>query len=289
MRFSILKVNGRFLARGAAVIVVGGLATGCSSSAMRFGDGVDGIFTASTDNQRSIIRQPSQPYPGDTQASAVDASPTGSVARAAAAPVGSAGGSVSRGELAPPSGTVAARPTQPAPKQMAALTPPDRGTVEAAKSHVAAAAEEEVAGWSRAGGTQITAKEGETVYNLSRRFGVPADVLMKVNGLSGASTLKSGQKLVIPTYVYSSKSPVSAPDNDPKVADAKSSRGMKSDIPADKLPAPTDKVAVLPQGPKVKDGDPAPASAAPAAAANAKPDASGSYTVQQGDTLAAIS
>lgn len=288
MRFSILKVNRRFLARGAAILVIGGLATGCSSSAMRFSDGVDGIFTASTDNQRSIIRPQNQPYPGDTQAAAVDGVPAGSVTRAASKPVDLASSSVSRGDLAPPSGAADAKPT---PTQLAAVTPPDRSAIEAAKPQVAAAAEEEVAGWSRAGGTQITAKEGETVYNLSRRFGVPADVLMRVNGLSGASALRSGQKLVIPTYVYSSKSPVSAPDNDPKVADAKSSRGMKSDVPADKLPspAPADKVAVLPQGPKVKEGDAIPTTAAASAAANARPDASGSYTVQQGDTLSAIS
>ncbi|WP_202329486.1 peptidoglycan DD-metalloendopeptidase family protein [Mesorhizobium sp. L-8-3] len=282
MRFSILKVNRRFLARGAAILVVGGLATGCSSSAMRFSDGVDGIFTASTDNQRSIIKPQSQPYPGDAQSAAVHGNPAGSVAQAAPTPVDVAAGSVSRGDLAPPSGAGAAKPTQPAPTLTAAVTPPDRSAIEAAKPQVAA--EEEVAGWSRAGGTQITAREGETVYNLSRRFGVPADVLMRVNGLSGASALRAGQKVVIPTYVYSSKSPVSAPDSNPKVADAKSSRGMKSDLPADKVPTrrPTDNVAVLPQEPKLKESGAASANAAPT-------DASGSYTVKQGDTLAAIS
>src|SRR5690606_12921974 len=38
-------------------------------------------------------------------------------------------------------------------------------------------------GWSRAGGTQITVKSGETVYNLSRRFGMPTDAILKANGL----------------------------------------------------------------------------------------------------------
>ena len=75
----------------------------------------------------------------------------------------------------------------------------------------------------------MTAKEGETIYNLSRRFGVPADVLMKINGLSDANGLRAGQKVIIPTYVYDTKAPVSAPDSNPKVADAKSSRGNKND------------------------------------------------------------
>ena len=117
------------------------------------------------------------------------------------------------------------------------------------------AAEGDPAGWSRAGGTQVTAKEGETIYNLSRRFGVPADVLMKMNGLSDANGLRVGQKVIIPTYVYDTKAPVSAPDNDPKVAGAKSSRGNKTD---GKLPAPADpasqKVAVLPESPKAEGG-----------------------------------
>ena len=48
----------------------------------------------------------------------------------------------------------------------------------------------------------MTVKEGETVYNLSRRFGVPADVLVKANGMTSRQGLQAGQKLVIPTYVY---------------------------------------------------------------------------------------
>src|SRR5258708_4378425 len=112
--------------------------------------------------------------------------------------------------------------------------------------------------WSRAGGPQWTAKEGETIYNLSRRFGVPADVLMKANGLSGADGLQPGQKIIIPTYVYNTKAPVSAPDNNPKVAEAKSSHGTKTEAPAGKLPAPleapSDKGAVLPKSPQLKQG-----------------------------------
>ena len=106
------------------------------------------------------------------------------------------------------------------------------GTVKPApveQTNAPLAAEGDPAGWSRAGGTQVTAKEGETIYNLSRRFGVPADVLMKMNGLSDANGLRAGQKIIIPTYVYDTKAPVSAPDNDPKVAGAKSSRGNKTD------------------------------------------------------------
>ena len=67
-------------------------------------------------------------------------------------------------------------------------------------------------GWTRAGGTQITVKPGETVYNLSRRFGVPADAILTANGLSSANALAAGQQIVIPTYVHSARAPVSAPE-----------------------------------------------------------------------------
>jgi len=310
MRFSVLRVNERFLARGAAIVLIGGMAAGCSSSAMRFSDGVDGIFTASTDNQRSIIKPESQPYPGDVQAAPVDGSHTGSVSREAVKPVDLASNSpVGRRSLAPVSATTkpapalapaSAKPLAPAKTETAASAPLDRtvtGTVAPKPQPVVeqpapVVAEEEPAGWSRAGGTQVTVREGETVYNLSRRFGVPANAIMKVNGLSETSSLQAGQKLVIPTYVYSSKAPVSAPDSNPNVADAKSSRGTKYDVPADKVPVPsrmpTDKVAVLPQPPKLKESDAAPVAEAPKAEANTRPVAKGSYTVQQGDTLSAI-
>ena len=115
---------------------------------------------------------------------------------------------------------------------------------------------------------------------------------MKTNGIAEGTGLRAGQKIVIPTYVYNSKAPVSAPDHNPKVADAKSSHGNKSDTPA-KLPAPadapSDKVAVLPKSPKLKEGETQP----PAEATSAKGDRvasskGGSYTVASGDTLSKI-
>ena len=134
---------------------------------------------------------------------------------------------VSQAALAPVAGTTHAPPT---PSRWSRSTRPSRAAqADTATRHSAPqAVEGDPVGWSRAGGTQVTAKEGETVYNLSRRFGVPADVLMKMNGLSDGKGLQAGQKVIIPTYVYNSKAPVSAPDSDPKVAAAKSSSGDKT-------------------------------------------------------------
>ena len=55
MRLSILGSYKRRLAQGAAIIILGGLASGCSSDAMRFSYGSDGMFTGATSNQRQII------------------------------------------------------------------------------------------------------------------------------------------------------------------------------------------------------------------------------------------
>ncbi|TKD29351.1 MAG: LysM peptidoglycan-binding domain-containing protein, partial [Mesorhizobium sp.] len=134
--------------------------------------------------------------------------------------------------------------------------------------------------------TEIVVKDGETISGLSRRYGVPADALMKVNGLSATNGLKTGQKLVIPAYAYSGKKSA------PKLADAKPANDTKHDLPA-KAP---EMVAVLPQQPKLKEGKSAAQVDASAAASQPKDGkaapkttgAGGTYTVQQGDTLSAI-
>ncbi|MBN9270702.1 MAG: LysM peptidoglycan-binding domain-containing protein, partial [Mesorhizobium sp.] len=313
MRFNILKANGRNLARGCAVLMVAGAVSGCSSQVARFSDGLDATATAKKHNQRSIIdKQPvDQPYPGDTVAAApVNGSYSRSVSRSSIEPIKVRSlPPVAQAQTAAirPARTAAARIDQTVTGTVAQTQTQAQALRAPVQTAVAKAAIEdgEPKGWSRAGGTQITVRDGETVYNLSRRYGVPANVIMKTNGLASADGLQSGQKLVIPTYVYSAKAPVSAPDHNPKVADARSSRGTKSDVPADRVPVPTTmpgKVAVLPQQPKVREGKPAlpvDASAAndpkarplakAAEVASAKPAAAaGTYTVQQGDTLSSI-
>lgn len=165
-------------------------------------------------------------------------------------------------------------------------------------------------GWSAINGTQVTMREGETVYNLSRRFGVPASEILRVNGVEKAGSVRTGQVLVIPTYQYSADVGVSAPDNNPDTAMAKGSRGTIYDIPLDKVPAPThrpdNQFAVLPAvpQPKTKTVD---RMATGAVASQSKMDATesqsasiatvdqplatseGRYKVVSGDSLHAIS
>ncbi|MBZ9983878.1 MULTISPECIES: LysM peptidoglycan-binding domain-containing M23 family metallopeptidase [unclassified Mesorhizobium] len=296
MQLSVLKANSRNLARGCAVLMIAGAAAGCSSQVSRF-NGVDDVFTSSTNNQRAIINKQDavqQPYPGDVAAAPLDGSHTQSVSRSSLEPV-------STRPLPPP-----VAQAQPAPALAPAANPVrvasapalvrpaphvDRtatGTVApAAKPFKDAQPDAKAAGTAHA--TEIVVRDGETISGLAQHYKVPADVIMKVNGLSATKGLKTGQKIIIPAYAYSSKA-------EPRVADAKPANG-KRDLPAT---AP-EKVAVLPQQPKLKEGKSAAqvdASAAankpkdnkpaPQMAAAAPKAGAGAYTVQSGDTLSSI-
>jgi murein DD-endopeptidase MepM/ murein hydrolase activator NlpD len=142
----------------------------------------------------------------------------------------------------------AAAPAEPAKPQSAKVTGNERG-------------------WTATGGTSITLREGETLYNLSKRYGVPVKAILTANGIANANAVRAGQSIVIPTYVYSKNAPISAPDNDPNTLAASASRGSLGAA-----------------APAVGD---APAAAVNAAAATAKAT-SGTVTVAAGDSLARI-
>ncbi len=112
-------------------------------------------------------------------------------------------------------------------------------------------------GWSSEGGTLVTVREGETIFNFSKRYGVPVVALLKANDLTDASQVTAGQQLVVPAYRYSQNSEISAPDANADTAAAKSTSGTVYDVPVDKVPLPRnapsrDNVAVLPSVPQLK-------------------------------------
>ncbi len=241
MHSSVLKRNGRSLSRGAAVLLIAGMAAGCSSQAARFGgSGLDGIFTAST-NQRQILAPKNQAFPAEP-------------AVASAPLAGAHSGTVTRSALAPAGAQ---------PQAVAAVAPA-----------AGAAGRDAAPAGTRAGGTELSIREGETVYNLSRRFGVPADVIMQANGMTEAQGLRAGQKIVIPAYADARGAP----------AAAKSSPAVNA--PGEPLRPTGEKMAALGSQPKPKAGAAAPAAAD---ASNAAPKAAASaYSVQEGDTLSRI-
>lgn len=155
------------------------------------------------------------------------------------------------------------------------------------------------AGWTTAGATRITLGPGETIYNLSKRYGVPASEIMKANNIADASRVSAGRQLLIPVYVYSRQAPVSAPDNNPNTRAANSGAGLRGEARHERIPvpvpAPSRDVAVLPNAPSLRSQQNSGAEAATtatvttrAAGAGSAASSAGVYSVASGDTLTKI-
>lgn len=150
------------------------------------------------------------------------------------------------------------------------------------------------AGWTTTGATRITLGEGETIYNLSKRYGVPASEIMKANGITDPSRVSSGRQLLIPIYVYSRQAPVSAPDNNPKTRASNSGSGLLGEVKHDRVPVPAPSpsrdVAVLPSAPSLRSPakEDSTSQAVAGTASTSGASASGIYVVKGGDTLSKI-
>ena len=55
--------------------------------------------------------------------------------------------------------------------------------------------------WTWDGGAPVTVNQGETVETIARRYGVPVSAILQANGFANASSIRAGQRLVIPRYV----------------------------------------------------------------------------------------
>lgn len=91
------------------------------------------------------------------------------------------------------------------------------------------------AGWTAAGGSPIVVANGETLDAISGRYGVPAAALLAANGLSSASEVKGGTRLVVPVYHADGRAVASA-------GKEKSAKKRESDV-ADAEPAKLSKKA----------------------------------------------
>lgn len=306
MRVPVLTQHARFLLRSGAVLVIAGAAAGCSSGTMRFQDAVFPNSASRAQASGQVAQQSyGQPYT-PPQAGNVDqtytgsvygAAPVGTPGRRAGAPVPSAdvghGGGYANARYTPSAqplpapSTVAAQPypsiseggrtvtrqAMAAPAAPGQLDGMATGTVSAPPRQTAAI-QQTAGNWSRAGGTLVEARAGDTVSTLSRRYGVPADALGKVNGLTADARLAQGQRIVVPTYDAGGSSAV-------KTA------GNQTNSPGPSQ-APQQHVAVLPQGQR-PDGKPAAIAPQPAQPkANAAAADGSVYTVQSGDTLSSI-
>jgi len=84
-----------------------------------------------------------------------------------------------------PAGKVASAPLSPPPARSSASAAPVGGSAS---------------GWTAAGGSPVVVAQGETLESLSRKYGVPSQALLGANGLSSASEVRSGMRIVVPVY-----------------------------------------------------------------------------------------
>lgn len=283
MRVGVLNVFRIRMARSAAILALAGFAAGCSSDVVRFDDGfytgavpqsasgVDQVNTGSI-NRGGGLNMPTyrgtNPGAGIQTASAAPNYPRAMPADTApgyALAQPSANAPVQRATLAPPNAPGAAPAYQP--PQPPALPAP---TATASLSKPATSA-----GWNQSG-NRVTLRGGETVYSLSKRYGVPAKAILEANNMRSAEEARAGQELVIPAYTYGKGAPVSAPDHDPRTRQAAV------------VPAPGEGYLKVPGS-----SAPAPRQTAAAESRPAAPQAGGgagrTVTVESGDTLASIS
>ncbi|EFL90377.1 peptidoglycan DD-metalloendopeptidase family protein [Ahrensia sp. R2A130] len=134
-------------------------------------------------------------------------------------------------------------------------------------------------GWQGATAASVELKRGETLYNLSRRFGVPVSALMTANNIKNADDVQAGTRINIPSYSYDTSAPVSAPDQNPIVKASRASRGFQGQAVGKVTTPKTRAERELAERPEVL----------PVAPRNQNVASVGtSYTVVSGDTLYAI-
>ena len=120
----------------------------------------------------------------------------------------------------------AAAPTHGVTASPVAQAAPARAATQTASLGRPQAVGGSAAGWTGAGGSPIVVANGETLDTISGRYGVPASALLAANGLSSASEVKGGTRLVVPVYhadgraVASTDKEKAAKKHDSDVADA---------------------------------------------------------------------
>ena len=191
--------------------------------------------------------------------------------------------------------TAVSLPDRPLTPAAAPITEPARPAVAATAPAATTGAGR---GWTAAGGTTVTLQQGETLFNLSKRYGVPVQELMRANNIADADHVRAGQRIVVPTYVYSRNAPVSAPDANRQTRFARSSTGSLVQPDPARIPTPVRKpiyqAAATPQPVAAEPGYGVDRSIITGSVEkndeprSALQSAGGSYTVVAGDTLTGI-
>jgi murein DD-endopeptidase MepM/ murein hydrolase activator NlpD len=136
--------------------------------------------------------------------------------------------------------TTAAAPTPGVTTSPLAQTAPAASGTRTASLSKPQAVGGSAVGWTASGGSPIVVANGETLDTISGRYGVPSAALLSANGLSSASDVKGGMRLVVPVYhadghaVASSEKAAKKHDADSADADTSKSAKTKKDKEKDK-------------------------------------------------------
>ena len=150
------------------------------------------------------------------------------------------------------SNTTTAAPTHGVTASPVAQTAPRSAATQTASLGKPQAVGGSAAGWTAAGGSPIVVANGETLDTISGRYGVPASALLAANGLSSASEVKGGTRLVVPVYHADGRAVAGAEGTEAKkhesdVADAEpaklSKKAKDKEREKDKASAKADRAA----------------------------------------------
>ena len=180
MRLKVMsKASHRYL-RTAALFILAGFATGCSSGTQRF---TDSFYTGATANQQQAINKQAgyQQMPQTT----------GSIQSSDLPPVAGQPSYQAAQSQPQPSYGASSQPTQVASAGQVMGTPPHNlGQMSSSSSSTASQSA------SKKNGSYIV-QSGDTLYSVSRKTGVSVDSLKSANGLSNGA-IRVGQSLIIP-------------------------------------------------------------------------------------------
>lgn len=216
------------LSRAALVIAASALGAACSSDVARFDENPFRSQQVASAQPREVASAPVH---------RVESAPLASPVASAPPPVANSGGGSPFGQGADPgltTGSVSPRqpafgsasPNTPAVRQMAMSQTVGGGAGPVASGR---------GSWSAAGGTQVSAAQGDTAEGLSRRYGVPTAAIVQANG--GNQAFAAGQTVVIPTYSLAAPAQQSAPATPRQVAAAPASRGSSDLVRQPAAPA----------------------------------------------------
>jgi len=195
MKKRMRTLRGDLMGKVAMAALVATALAGCSSATERFGE--PPYYTGNTQNQRAILsgggKQPTyQDIAKGTGGTAAGLPPASSepVVTTASVPR-----STPRVQAAPLPAVAA--PRAPAPvKSTPVATLPAPEAAQSARNWK---------GWTSAGGTRVQLRQGDSLNSVARRYGVPIQALVAVNGIDDPAKVRPGQSVIVPTYVYSDR------------------------------------------------------------------------------------